>query len=108
MDDVAKLKARHPLATLDGISVMVAHLALSGALCPECGHGTRATSKKWARCKKCGERVQRLEALRRRCEWCAQPYTKPKNTPWKRWLRRRFCRRACYHAWRRNPRKEAA
>lgn len=32
----------------------------SGAMCPHCGWGTRATSKNWARCKKCGERVKRL------------------------------------------------
>ena len=30
-----------------------------GAMCPKCGYGTRNTSKNWARCKKCGERVRR-------------------------------------------------
>ena len=31
----------------------------SGAMCPKCGYGTRATSKRWAKCKKCGHRVER-------------------------------------------------
>lgn len=34
-------------------------LATAGAICPKCGYGTRVTSKNWAKCKKCGERVRR-------------------------------------------------
>ena len=30
-----------------------------GDLCPRCGHGTRYTSERWARCKECDERVPR-------------------------------------------------
>ena len=50
---------RHPLAHKRGIELVVGLLMVNGAMCPKCGHGTRATSKRWARCKKCGERVQR-------------------------------------------------
>jgi tRNA(Ile2) C34 agmatinyltransferase TiaS len=50
---------RHPLATATGVSLIVAFLLHDGAMCPKCGHGTRATSKRWARCKRCGERVRR-------------------------------------------------
>lgn len=48
-----------PLANLAGLALVVRHLALSGAFCPDCGHGTRATSKRWAKCKQCGARVRR-------------------------------------------------
>jgi tRNA(Ile2) C34 agmatinyltransferase TiaS len=47
------------LATKDGVEALVALLLLDGSMCPECGHGTRATSKRWARCKACGARVAR-------------------------------------------------
>lgn len=33
-------------------------LLVMGALSPCCGYGTRKTSKRWARCKKCGGRVE--------------------------------------------------
>lgn len=46
--------AKHPLATRSGISLVVGLLMASGSLCPKCGYGTRATSKRWAKCKKCG------------------------------------------------------
>lgn len=52
---------RHPLATRTGINLMGALLMGSGAMCPKCCHGTRVTSKRWARCKKCGERVARRD-----------------------------------------------
>jgi tRNA(Ile2) C34 agmatinyltransferase TiaS len=50
---------RFSLASLSGLAVVVTLLAGSGAMCPKCGHGTRVTSKRWAKCKKCGERVAR-------------------------------------------------
>ena len=50
----------HPLATLTGLGLVLIFLLRDGAMCPKCGHGTRATSQRWARCKKCGERVQRM------------------------------------------------
>jgi hypothetical protein len=50
----AETRLRHPLATQDGISLVYALLFVSGSMCPDCGYGTRATSKRWARCKKCG------------------------------------------------------
>jgi tRNA(Ile2) C34 agmatinyltransferase TiaS len=54
------------LATRDGIAFVLGFLVGSGAMCPECGHGTRATSKHWATCKKCGRKVARnAETLKR-------------------------------------------
>lgn len=50
---------RYPLATKIGIELMFAMLLHDGAMCPKCGYGTKKTSKRWARCKKCGERVVR-------------------------------------------------
>lgn len=43
------------------MQVLFGLLLASGAICPKCGFGTRATSKNWARCKKCGERVHRAK-----------------------------------------------
>jgi tRNA(Ile2) C34 agmatinyltransferase TiaS len=51
--------SRYPLATKTGIEMMLGLLIESGAMCPKCGYGTRVTSKRWAKCKKCGERVAR-------------------------------------------------
>ncbi len=51
----------HPLATLKGLAAVLSELARAGALCPRCGHGTRAKSRLWAECPKCGERVWREE-----------------------------------------------
>lgn len=53
------IHSEHPLATKDGLELFCTLLVYSGAMCPKCAHGTRATSKKWAKCKKCGERVER-------------------------------------------------
>jgi tRNA(Ile2) C34 agmatinyltransferase TiaS len=47
------------LASIGGMTLVVAHLYATGALCSECGYGTRVTSKRWARCKRCGARVRR-------------------------------------------------
>lgn len=49
----------HPLATKAGLELFVALLFHTGALCPKCNFGTRVTSKRWSKCKKCGERVER-------------------------------------------------
>ena len=49
----------HILARKDGIELVLGLLFHSGAMCPKCGYGTRAKSKKWAECKKCGTRVER-------------------------------------------------
>ena len=50
-----------PLATQQGLDMMLTLLVHTGAMCPKCGFGTRRTSKRWAKCKKCGERVERKE-----------------------------------------------
>lgn len=44
----------HILAHKGGINLVLLILHLQGAVCPECGHGTRRTSKRWAKCKSCG------------------------------------------------------
>lgn len=51
----------HPLAHNAGLRLVLGLLIGSGAMCPKCGFGTRATSKNWARCKQCGERVPRVK-----------------------------------------------
>lgn len=56
-----RIMREHPLATKQGLELFVGLLAFTGALCPKCGFGTRAVSKKWRKCKKCGERVERRE-----------------------------------------------
>ena len=53
--------AYRPLAHKDGIRLVFVLLMASGAMCPKCGFGTRVTSKRWAHCKKCGERVERVK-----------------------------------------------
>jgi uncharacterized protein (DUF983 family) len=50
---------QHPLATAIGLGLVLGFLLRDGAMCPACGHGTLVTSKRWARCKRCNERVQR-------------------------------------------------
>lgn len=56
-----ELAQRYPFATKTGIELMFAMLLHEGAMCPKCGYGTRKTSKRWAKCKKCGERVSRVD-----------------------------------------------
>ena len=56
-----KARTYRPLAHKDGINLVFGLLMASGAMCPKCDYGTRVTSKKWARCKKCGERVERVK-----------------------------------------------
>jgi hypothetical protein len=47
------------LAHKSGIGLMIGLLIRQGAMCPKCGYGTKATSKRWAVCKRCGERTER-------------------------------------------------
>jgi len=47
------------LATRQGVELVIGILVYMGAMCPKCAFGTRVTSKRWARCKRCGERVER-------------------------------------------------
>ena len=49
----------HILAHKKGLELFVGLLVYSGGMCPKCGYGTRVTSKRWAKCKRCGERVAR-------------------------------------------------
>lgn len=56
---LTKLERERPLVTERGLALFVGLLIHTGGMCPKCNHGTRVTSKRWARCKKCGERVQR-------------------------------------------------
>jgi hypothetical protein len=57
---VSKSERRVPvLAHKGGITIVLGLLFGQGAMCAKCGYGTRATSKNWARCKKCGHRNRR-------------------------------------------------
>lgn len=47
------------LANLKHLSLFTYVLVAQGSMCHLCGHGTRTTSKRWAKCRKCGERVRR-------------------------------------------------
>lgn len=49
------------LSSESGLAVFIDMLLYKGAMCPKCGFGTRVTSKRWAKCKRCGERVARRE-----------------------------------------------
>jgi len=53
------MSERFSLANRGHLSLFVGILLRDGALCPSCGYGTRKTSKRWATCKRCGERVAR-------------------------------------------------
>ena len=44
-----------------GIALVLVELLKTGAMCPECIYGTRVVSKKWAKCKRCGRKVERRE-----------------------------------------------
>ena len=50
---------RYPFATKTGIENLFNILLYQGYMCPECGYGTKVTSKNWARCKNCNKRVER-------------------------------------------------
>lgn len=68
-DELTELERTHPLATERGLALFIGLLAHTGAMCPKCGYGTRKTSKNWAKCKRCGERVAR------------QPFPEHKDRP---------------------------
>lgn len=50
---------KNVLASQTGIAFVIGHLIGSGAMCPDCVHGTRVISKRWAQCKNCGRKVER-------------------------------------------------
>jgi len=52
---------QHVLSHRRGLELFISALLHMGALCPQCGHGTRRTSKRWAKCKNCGQRIERRE-----------------------------------------------
>lgn len=59
--ELIKVMREHPLATQQGLGLLVVGLVHMGAMCPKCGYGTRVTSKRWSKCKKCGNRVERKQ-----------------------------------------------
>lgn len=56
--DEEDMRKSHPLATKDGLEMMLAFMFYTGIICPDCGRGTRVKSKKWRECKKCGIKVE--------------------------------------------------
>jgi hypothetical protein len=38
---------------------MIGFFLHTGAMCPKCAYGTQVKSKRWAVCKKCGQRIER-------------------------------------------------
>lgn len=58
---ITEIERKHPLATERGVLLFTGILVHMGAMCPKCGFGTRVTSKRWARCKRCGERCARRQ-----------------------------------------------
>lgn len=52
---------RFSFANRSHLSLLVAIMVHMGALCDACGTGTRATSKRWAKCLKCGKRIERKD-----------------------------------------------
>lgn len=69
----------HVLANLDGIATMLALLHLQGATCDRCGFGTRVTSTRWARCKRCGARVARRTIEDASAELSRRTSTQPED-----------------------------
>lgn len=53
------MSERFSLANKEHLGVFLDVLVYTGAMCPKCCFGTRVTSKRWAKCKRCGERVER-------------------------------------------------
>lgn len=53
--------SKHILATESGICLVLGLLLHTGAMCDRCGYGTRVTSKRWRKCKRCGHRMERRE-----------------------------------------------
>lgn len=53
------IPAGYPLAHKTGIELMFALLLFQGAMCPKCGMGTRVKNKRYAKCIKCGNLVER-------------------------------------------------
>ena len=53
------------LANSNHLALVLACMMFSGGMCPKCGHGTRVTSKRWAKCKKCGKRCERRDLPKR-------------------------------------------
>lgn len=60
-EQIEQFERDHPLATKRGLFTFLGILAYQGSICPQCGYGTRAKSKKWRECKKCGTKVERRE-----------------------------------------------
>lgn len=58
--EVKQKGEKFSLANRRHLSLVMLLLMRSGSLCDKCGHGTRVTSKNWAKCKQCGERVKRV------------------------------------------------
>ena len=52
---------KHPLASANGIELVLATLMAMGAMCPKCGFATRVVNKQWSKCGRCVERVARRE-----------------------------------------------
>lgn len=52
---------KHQFAHKEGIMLLFSMLLHQGDMCPKCWYATKKTSKRWAKCKKCGMRVERKD-----------------------------------------------
>lgn len=55
----------HILAHRDGLPLILNILMRMGAMCPECGFGTRVVDRRWMRCTKCKKKFRRPEKAKR-------------------------------------------
>lgn len=61
LDHVGTLPDGTKCVQASPVELMALMMIARGKFCRHCGGRTRVTSKKWARCKACGARVERMK-----------------------------------------------